>query len=119
MPFLIHYHNGTAIAHVDIGGPLTIGRAESNDLHIADTTISSEHAIIEPGEQGSVCIRDLGSTNGILFQGDKISERRLQDGDIVMIGTHEFQFVHKLPEALQQTARIRKSWIPGIYYTSD
>lgn len=119
MPYLIHFHNGSAISHIELGEKLTIGRGTGNELQVADATISTEHACIEREQGGGYRIRDMGSTNGVLIKGERITEQLLADGDYVVIGTHEFQFLHTLPEPMQATARIRKSWIPGIYYTTD
>lgn len=119
MPYLIHYHNGTAISHIELTEQVSIGRDETNDIHVADATMSARHAVVERSDSGGFQIRDLGSTNGVLVKGRKVQQSPLSDGDIVMVGTHEWQFAETIPEPLQQTARIRKSWIPGVYYTSD
>lgn len=119
MPYIIHYHNGNAIAHRELGERLTIGRGDGNDLQIDDATISGQHAVIEQTDGGGFEIRDLDSTNGILYRGEKVRQRTLSDGDYVVIGTHDLQFVANLPEPLVRTTRIRKSWIPGIFYTSE
>lgn len=119
MPYLIHFHNGSAISHIELGEQLTIGRGTENALQVADATVSTEHARVERAADGSFHIRDMGSTNGVLFRGERIGEHRFVDGDYVTIGTHEFQFLETLPEPMQATAKIRKSWIPGIYYTTD
>lgn len=119
MPFLIHYHNGTPISHIELEDYLSIGRGDDNTLQLADATVSTQHACVEKTDGGRFRMRDLGSTNGILYRGEKVAERLLDDGDLLVIGTHELEFVAVLPEPLQKTARIRKSWIPGVYYTSD
>ncbi|ACR14184.1 ATPase [Teredinibacter turnerae T7901] len=33
------------------------------------------------------------------------------------VGTHDFEFLVDLPTGLERTLKIKKSWIPGIYYT--
>jgi hypothetical protein len=37
----------------------------------------------------------------------------------VVIGTHTVRLVEQLPDSLQHTLKIKKSWIPGVYYTAD
>lgn len=119
MPFIIHYFNGSPMTHYELGDQLRVGRADRNDLQIDDATVSGEHAVIERGPEDEYQVRDLGSTNGVLYRGDKVECQVLQDGDFMTLGTHELQYVTVLPEPLQRTSRIKKSWIPGVFYTSD
>ena len=54
------------------GAGLIIGRyAKSADLHIADTSVSRRHARIF-NKGGGMCIEDLGSTNGISVNGQRV-----------------------------------------------
>jgi pSer/pThr/pTyr-binding forkhead associated (FHA) protein len=117
MPYLIHYYNGSPIQHFVVKDGLTIGRKGSNDIQIDDATLSGEHALIELCDDGSYQINDLNSTNGILYKGKKIETRTLADGDIVVMGTHDLEYVNTINEALTRTIKIKKSWIPGVYYT--
>jgi hypothetical protein len=63
----------------------TIGRAPDNQLLIADLAISLYHAEILVSGQGFL-IRDLGSANGTLVNGNKINECRLYLGDEIALG---------------------------------
>ena len=64
---------------------LTIGRAESNQVFIDQEKVSRKHA--EVFRKGNLFIlRDLGSTNGTWFKGEKVGEMILQDGDSFRIG---------------------------------
>ncbi len=63
----------------------TIGRDESNNVVIPDTTISGFHAEIYY-RNNSFYIKDLESTNGIIINDNKISEKKLNSGDILKIG---------------------------------
>lgn len=65
--------------------PLQIGRAPSNDLVLADSTVSWHHAVLWQ-EGGSVWVRDLGSRNGTFVNRAKIdAPTRLQAGDLVRV----------------------------------
>lgn len=119
MPFIIHYFNGSPITHFELSDRLSVGRGDGNDLQIDDATVSTDHALIERLSEGAYQIRDLGSTNGVLYQGDKIDSQVLSDGDFLTLGTHELQYVSELPDPLLRTSRIKKSWIPGVFYTTD
>jgi hypothetical protein len=68
-----------------------VGRAEENDLALADPRASRFHAEIERASLGYI-IRDLGSTNGTLVRGRKIYERLLEDGDTLIVGNTEMRF---------------------------
>lgn len=63
----------------------TIGRAEGNDLVVDDAQVSSHHCAVEM-RAGTPMLRDLGSTNGTLFKGERITETALKDGDIFFLG---------------------------------
>jgi len=68
-----------------------IGRAEQNDLVMADPRASRFHAEIERAPSGYI-IRDLESTNGTMVRGRKVNERLLEDGDTITIGETEMRF---------------------------
>lgn len=83
---------GSAGSILRLEGPrLRIGRAEGNDLVLADPRVSRFHAEIERGPEGYV-LRDLGSTNGTLVGGRRVRERLLEDGDLISIGGVEMEF---------------------------
>ena len=55
-----------------------IGRSRSCSLRLAgDATVSRQHCLIEMGPRG-VWVQDLGSRNGTLLNGTKISSRKDQ-----------------------------------------
>ncbi|MCH2207366.1 MAG: PEGA domain-containing protein [Lentisphaerales bacterium] len=71
-------------------GPLiTIGRDESNILSLADPGVSGRHAFIEKIDNKWM-IFDTGSTNGVLINGSKISEKlALENAVTLKIGVVE------------------------------
>lgn len=64
---------------------LSIGRDPSNDVVIADAWVSRRHAVVEWQGNG-YRLRDCHSSNGSAVNGDRLTERRLCDGDLVAIG---------------------------------
>ena len=66
--------------------PYTIGSGLSNDLSIADSTVSRHHCEIDADEQGNLLIRDLGSTNGTSVGGVKVAQARLVPNTEVRLG---------------------------------
>jgi hypothetical protein len=68
---------------------LVIGRGTDADLRINDPGVSRRHAEIRvmPGSNApSVSIVDLGSTNGMLVNGQRVQQAQLDDGAVVKIG---------------------------------
>jgi neural Wiskott-Aldrich syndrome protein len=72
-----------------------IGRGkQTSDLTIKDPNVSRQHAMIEfDGKE--YCIVDLGSTNGIEYQGQRVQRKILADGDVVRICDHELSFQYR------------------------
>lgn len=72
--------------HVDILGPVVIGRAPSSDIVIDEPYVSANHARYTL--QGpALVLEDLGSTNGTLVNGHPIDQPvTLRDEDEVQVG---------------------------------
>ena len=72
--------------HVDILGPVVIGRAPSSDIVIDEPFVSATHARFTL--QGpALVLEDLGSTNGTLVNGHGITQPvTLREGDEVQVG---------------------------------
>jgi hypothetical protein len=69
-----------------------IGRGkQTSDLTIKDPNVSRQHAVVEFAN-GQYIISDLGSTNGIEYQGQRVQRRAIVDGDVVKICDHELLF---------------------------
>jgi pSer/pThr/pTyr-binding forkhead associated (FHA) protein len=72
--------------------PMTsIGRSEHNTVCIPRRNVSREHASIQATPAGFL-LKDLGSQNGTLVNGDAIKECLLHDGDLVVIGDAQIEF---------------------------
>ena len=71
---------------------VTVGRGPGVDLAFDDNTMSREHAAFEVMD-GAMCLRDLGSTNGVLVNGGQTLNTELKHGDRIELGEHQFQFV--------------------------
>lgn len=72
--------------HVDVLGPVVVGRSPSSDIVIDEPFVSATHARFTL--QGpALVLEDMGSTNGTLVNGCAIVEAvTLRDGDEVQIG---------------------------------
>ena len=69
----------------------TLGRRDANDITLNDRMVSGHHAEIDRDLNGYT-IRDLGSTNGTLVNGQPVSEHLLTHGARVRIGNARFAF---------------------------
>ncbi len=71
---------------VEAGREIVIGRSAECELRVPSVAASRRHAaVVCRGEE--VLVRDLGSTNGTLVNGDKITgERALEAGDRIEVG---------------------------------
>ncbi|TQL66293.1 FHA domain-containing protein [Nocardioides albertanoniae] len=71
-------------------GNVVVGRGTDADLRINDPGISRRHIEFRAkpaGERVRVEVYDLGSTNGMLVNGQKMASATLDDGSQVRIGT--------------------------------
>lgn len=118
MAFIQQSLQGSVIQCLELTNSISIGRSSDCDVTLDDPVVSGHHAIIERVD-GQVYVRDLASTNGIHINGEKVKEAVLRPEDHLLIGTGEFQLLEQLDDDLAATLRIKKSWIPGVYYTTD
>ena len=79
--------------HYPLLAAITIlGRDNSADVILDDPGISRQHTEIRVTSDGPhliANIRDLGSTNGVLVNDQKIGRAELRDGDKIVIGVTE------------------------------
>lgn len=68
------------------GQDLVIGRARDAQIFLDSRTISRRHAQFSCDPFGRWWIRDLGSHNGTLVNGNRVTEHMLKPGDHVQIG---------------------------------
>ncbi len=70
---------------------LSIGRKHGNDIQLNDLTVSGRHAlIISMGEH--IYVDDLGSTNGTLMNGARVTKTLLKHGDVIQVGNYQFTY---------------------------
>ena len=69
---------------------LSIGRSESNDITLDGLQISGRHArLLRSGND--IVVDDLGSTNGVFVNGNRISRQSISPNDKVQIGSFELR----------------------------
>lgn len=79
------------------GAPTVVGGATECDLVLADPTVSRRHAELHRHPAG-VRIRDLGSTNGTLYEGLRIGEAVVPFGSVLSVGKTRLKVVPKEAE---------------------
>lgn len=125
MATLIQYKNNVPGVKIPLDSdPFRIGRSEDSDLCIDDELSSREHALIEKvksenGDEINFVLRDLESTNGTFVNHDRITSRLLLEDDMIRIGQTFFKFTEHDGADLAETRVMKKSIIPGVYYTTD
>jgi hypothetical protein len=72
-------------------GTVLIGRATDATIRVSDSSASRRHAEVRPSGDGWALV-DLGSTNGTRINGAPVTERRLEDGDVIAVGDTTFRF---------------------------
>ncbi len=121
---IVQLHEGVVIKKFELDKPkLRIGRNPDSDIFIDDGVVSAQHAVIEMKQPSKgtaeYYIKDLGSTNSTFVNGTQITSKKLEHNDIIRVGWNNFKFIDETKKDPDKTAKIHKSWIPGVYYTKD
>ncbi len=78
------------------GGQFIIGRGvKVSDLAIKDANISRKHAAVIY-HNSAYYIKDLGSTNGIEYNGQQVDSKRIDEGDVFSICGYEMHFTYNV-----------------------
>ncbi|MFJ4789038.1 FHA domain-containing protein [Streptomyces sp. NPDC088794] len=74
--------------HLLHGGEIRIGRSADADVPLDDPDVSRLHCAVTVGADGHVSVADLGSTNGTLLDGSRVSTHpvRLAPGALLRVG---------------------------------
>jgi hypothetical protein len=75
---------------------MVLGRAQDCDVQISDPNVSRRHAEVRQ-EETSYWIVDLGSTNGMEVNGQRLRQAKLEDGDRITLGSTDVVFERELP----------------------
>lgn len=90
MRFRLHYlHHDLALS----AGEFALGRSAECQLSLDDPLVSRRHALLLVAKDG-VTIEDLGSRNGVIVNGERITGRlALKPGDTILIGSQELKLL--------------------------
>jgi phosphoserine phosphatase RsbU/P len=85
--------------------PFEIGRRETNDLRLAGSEVSRDHAEITIDPSGTYVLKDRASRYGTYVNGDQVTERSLSHGDRIRLGRSggaEMVFLVRDGEAVEE-----------------
>lgn len=104
-------------------GKNTIGQAESNDIQLAEGTVSSFHAVLltRQGKDGIIAsIKDDQSTNGTMINGEPLGfgSEDCHDGDVITIGNN-YEMVLILIDAEKRGLKVSQDFIPVEVQSED
>lgn len=75
----------------DLQAHNTLGRHPNNTVQVLDRIVSKEHCHVDFVD-GRFVLRDLGSLNGTFINGERVSERVLNPGDEITLGSTRILF---------------------------
>jgi predicted component of type VI protein secretion system len=82
-------------SEIELKLPTVIGRGRDADLTVAHPTVSRHHCVVFE-QDGVLVVRDNGSLNGTLVDGNKVQEAMLQPGDTLTVGPLTFRADYQL-----------------------
>lgn len=102
---------GSSTAIPEPPAKVVIGRAETCQLILNDPDVSREHAEVARDLDG-ITIRNLESKNGVIVQGNSVQQRRLRDGDEIMLGKTRLLFEEPADQMLLALANEADRLLP-------
>jgi adenylate cyclase len=81
--------------HRPVGQTLTLGRHTDNDVQVLDPEVSKQHMVLRrsDGPAGpTFALEDLGSANGTLVNGTRVSKHVLAPDDVIVVGNTVIRF---------------------------
>ena len=75
---------------------VVLGRSREADVRVSDVNVSRRHAELRQ-EGAGYWIVDLGSTNGLEVNGERVDRARVRDGDRITLGSTEVVFGRSVP----------------------
>ncbi|MDR1957881.1 MAG: FHA domain-containing protein [Planctomycetaceae bacterium] len=94
--------------------PCIIGRSRESGVVISHPLVSRKHCLLCL-ERGKTRLRDLGSLNGVTFQGKTILDTVIEDREIFSIGNISFMVSRIEGEVRLQEKGTRPHNVNGVY----
>lgn len=83
---------GDTEEHAPVGERCRIGRGRDNDVQLHHDGELSRHHCELSRRDGKIYVKDLGSLNGTVVEGDRVTERRLFGGELIVLGETSLRF---------------------------
>ena len=90
-----------------LGAVNYLGRGEDNQIQITSPGVSRKHAVIS-AVASEFQLKDLGSQNGVLVNGQRVTERKLADNDRIEIADVAMTFRSPWPVRMTSDATAAK-----------
>jgi len=95
MAKLVVSQDGMVEGHYFLDKPrFTLGRLPDSDIHLNHPGVSNMHAVIVTVSNDHI-LEDMGSTNGTLINGEKITKHILQNNDVIELGCYQLKYVNQ------------------------
>lgn len=98
--------------------PIRLGRGYDNDFIIDDAHAAARHALIESDGNGGLCMRDLGSHNGVVHNGKRHQQLAISGDTVVRIGHTNIRVrgadFPVAPELVDRTMHDWEGLLPGV-----
>src|SRR5256885_1377282 len=97
-------------------GIVSIGRLPDNDIQVDNPAVSGHHAMIYWDEDHFV-VEDNNSLNGTFIHSERVTKRRLKDGDSISVGKHTIGFSDDGQDILPNAPHATVAALPKISAT--
>lgn len=104
---IIRSETGESTSHDLVEETYTIGRSAENSIRLDDTSVSGRHAELVLVAENCY-LKDLGSTNHTLVNGQAVKEVQLRAGDRIRFGKVEAFFEGETGRAAQPLPRLEE-----------
>ena len=118
--YLLEFYSSEAVkvCSTVLEGAVTVGRSSDNDVSLEDTSISRHHASFEVdlADGENVVLRDRGSTNGVVINGQRIKDRavRITPQDQIQIGLFHVVLIEESDTEAFQSAEDRTMFLDSF-----
>lgn len=105
-PFYLVVVGGPAVgARVEGVEEFRVGRSPENSVHLPDQSVSRRHASLSRHSDDSFLVKDLGSGNGTVLNGERLSgEAIVRHGDLLVLGDSTLRLVDSRASASELAA---------------
>ena len=90
---------------IDPSQSIIMGRSPSNNIYLKDRNVSRAHCLVRV-ENDECILEDLGSTNGTFVNDQRVTELKLEQGDIVRVGLNRFNLLQFDEKDLTETTTL-------------